>query len=93
MKSCSFKGPPKKKYLYKNFSIDTFNDTLKINLDNIKDSKMYGFFEKTFLEVWDKQVPLKTKALRHNNNSCAFHFVEMQSVICLYFHCALQFFN
>ena len=51
MKSCSFKGPPKKKYLYKNFSIDTFNDTLKINLDNIKDSKMYGLFEKTFLEV------------------------------------------
>ena len=51
MKSCRFKGPPKKKYLYKNFSIDTFNDTLKINLDNIKDSKMYGFFEKTFLEA------------------------------------------
>ena len=42
MKSCSFKGPPKKKYLYKNFSIDTFNDTLKINLDNIKDNNKYG---------------------------------------------------
>ena len=53
MKSGSFKGPPKKIIYrsYKNLNIDTFNDTLKINLDNIKDSKMYGFFEKTFLEV------------------------------------------
>ena len=29
----------------------------------------YGIFEKTFLEILDKQAPLKTKILRHNNNS------------------------
>ena len=42
MKSSSFKGPPKKKVYrsYKNFSIDTFNDTPKINLENIKDNKI-----------------------------------------------------
>ena len=46
MKSGSLKGPPKKKIKrsYKNFSIDIFNDTLKRNLDNIKDNKMYGDF-------------------------------------------------
>ena len=71
MKSSSFKGPPKKKVYrsYKNFSIDTFNDALKINLDNIKDNNTYGVFEKTFLEILDKQAPLKTKILRHNNSS------------------------
>ena len=71
MKSSSFKGPPKKKVYrsYKNFSIDTFNDTLKINLDNIKDNNTYGVFEKTFLKILDKQAPLKTKILRYNNNS------------------------
>ena len=71
MKSGSFKVPPKKIIYrsYKNLSIDTFNDTLKINLDNIKDNNMYGVFEKTFLEILDKQAPLKTKILRHNNNS------------------------
>ena len=52
MKSGSFKGPPKKIYTsHKNFRIDTFNDTLKINLDNIKDSKRYFVLEKAFLEV------------------------------------------
>ena len=71
MKSSSFKRPPKKNIhrSYKNFSIDTFNDTLRINLDNIKDNNTYGVFEKTFLEILDKQAPLKTKILRHNNNS------------------------
>ena len=71
MKSSSFKGPPKKKVYrsYKNFSIDTFNDTLKINLENIKDNNTYDVFEKIFLEILDKQAPLKTKILRHNNNS------------------------
>ena len=49
-------------------STDTFNDTLKINLDAIKDNKKYGVSEKTFLEILDKQVPLKTKILRHDNN-------------------------
>ena len=71
MKSSSSKRPPKKNIhrSYKNFSIDTFNDTLRINLDNIKDNNTYGVFEKTFLEILDKQAPLKTKILRHNNNS------------------------
>ena len=71
MKSNSFKGPPKKKVYrsYKNFSIDTFDDPLKINLENIKDNNTYDVFEKIFLEILDKQAPLKTKILRHNNNS------------------------
>ena len=71
MKSGSFKRPPKKKVYrsYKNFSIDTFNDTLKINLENIKDNNTYDVFEKIFLEILDKQAPLKTKMLRHNNKS------------------------
>ena len=53
MKSRSFKGPRKKDIYrsYKTFSVNTFNDALKINLDNIKDSKTYGFFENTFLEI------------------------------------------
>ena len=49
--------------------IFTFNDTLKINLNNIKDNNMYGVFEKTSLEILDKQAPLKTKILRHSNNT------------------------
>ena len=40
-----------------------------INLDSIKDNNTYGVFEKTFLEIFDKQAPLKTKILRHNSNS------------------------
>ena len=49
MKSSSFKGPPKKKIYrsHKNFSTDTFNNTLKINLDNIKDNNTYGVSKKT----------------------------------------------
>ena len=71
MKSSSFKAPSKRKIYrsYKNFSIDTFNDTLKINLDNTKDHNTYSAFEKTFFEILDKQAPLKTKILRCNNNS------------------------
>ena len=70
MKSSSFKGPQKKKIYrsYKSFSIDTLNDTLKINLDNIKDNNRYDVFEKIFLEILDKQEPLKTKILRPKNN-------------------------
>ena len=49
--------------------IFTFNDTLKINLNNIKDNNMHGVFEKTSLEILDKQAPLKTKILRHSNNT------------------------
>ena len=29
---------------------------------------MHGVFEKTFLEISDKEAPLKTKILRHNNS-------------------------
>ena len=67
MKSGSFKGP-KRKYIYrsyKSFSI-FFNDTLKINLDNIKDNSTHCVFEKAFLEILCKQ---KQITLRHNNNS------------------------
>ena len=83
MKSGSFKAPPKKKMYrsYKNVSIDTFNDILKINLDNVKDNKTYGVFEKTLFEILDKQAPLKTKILRHNNSS--FVFKELRKNIML----------
>ena len=66
MKSSSLKGPTKKKVYrsYKNFSIDTFNDTLNINLDNIKDNKSYGVFGNTSLEILDKQAPLKKKNVK-----------------------------
>ena len=33
------------------------------------ENNSYSEFEKTFLTVINKQVPLKTKFLRHNNNS------------------------
>ena len=71
MKSSRFKRPPKKKIYRsnKNFSIDTFNDTLKSNVDNIKDSNTYGVFKESFLEILDKQAPLKMKILKHNSNS------------------------
>ena len=48
----------------KNFDIIIFNDAPKTNLDNIKDKD--SAFERTFLEVLNKHVPLKTEILTYN---------------------------
>ena len=40
MKWISFKEKPKKKLIsFKNFNINTFKDTLKVNVDNANDNK------------------------------------------------------
>ena len=43
------------------------------------ESNSYSEFEKTFLTVLNKQAPLKTKFLRHNNNR--FMIKEPQKAI------------
>ena len=43
------------------------------------ESNSYSEFEKTFLTVLNKQAPLKTKFLRHNNNR--FMAKELQKAI------------
>ena len=68
-KSGSFKGRPRKKIYrsYRSFTIETFKKTLSIKFSRLE-SNSYSEFEKTFLAVLNKQAPLRTKFLRHNNN-------------------------
>ena len=61
-------GREKKIYRrYGSFNIETFKTTLSDKLCRLE-SNTYSEFEKAFLPVLNKQVPLKTKFLRHNNN-------------------------
>ena len=68
-KSGSFKGRPREKIYrsYRSFNIETFKKTLSDKLSRLE-SNSYSEFEKAFLTVLNKQAPLKTKFLRHNNN-------------------------
>ena len=68
-KSGSFKGRPREKSYrsYRSFNIETFKKTLSEKLSRLE-SNSYSEFEKVFLTVLNKQAPLKTKFLRHNNN-------------------------
>ena len=68
-KSESFKGRPREKSYrsYRSFNIETFKKTLSEKLSRLE-SNSYSEFEKVFLTVLNKQAPLKTKFLRHNNN-------------------------
>ena len=68
-KSGSFKGRPREKIYrsYRSFNIETFKKTLSDKLSRLE-SNSYSEFEKTFLTVLNKQAPLKTKFVRHNNN-------------------------
>ena len=68
-KSGSFKGRPREKNLQKHgsFNIWTFKKALSDKLSRLE-SNTYSEFEKAFLTVLNKQAPLKTKFIRHNNN-------------------------
>ena len=70
-KSGSFKGRPREKVYrsYRSFNIKTFKKTLSDTLSRLE-SNSYNEFEKTFLTVLNKQAPLKTKFMTHNNNPC-----------------------
>ena len=79
-KSGSFKGRPREKIYrsYRSFNIETFKKMLSDKLSRLE-SNSYSEFEKTFLTVLNKQAPLKTKFLRHNNNR--FMAKELQKAI------------
>ena len=49
------------------FNIETFKKTLSDKLSRLE-SNSYSEFEKPFLTVLNKQAPLKTIFIRHNNN-------------------------
>ena len=68
-KSGSFKGRPRQKICrsYRSFTIETFKKTLSNKLSRLE-SNSYSEFENAFLTVLNKEAPLKTKFLRHNNN-------------------------
>ena len=68
-KSGSFKGRPREKIYrsYRTFNIKTFKTKLSDKLSRLE-SNSYSEFEKAFLTVLNKQAPLKTKFIRHNNN-------------------------
>ena len=71
MKSGSFKGPPKKKKIYrccKNFDIANFSNTLKGGLEKVNDDS-YKNFESIFLNALNIYAPLKMKMLRFNNSA------------------------
>ena len=70
MKSGIFRGPPRKQSYrsYKNFDLEHFNIVLKNELEKLNDST-YNEFETGFCNVLNKQVPIKVKIMRHNNNS------------------------
>ena len=76
----SFKGRPREKIYrsYRSFSIETFKKTLNDKLSRLE-SNSYSEFEQAFLTVLNKQAPLKTKFLRHNNNP--FMTKEFQKAI------------
>ena len=68
--SGSFKGRLQGKICrsYRSLNIETFKKTLSDKL-SILESNSYSEFEKAFLTVLNKQASLKTKFLRHRNNS------------------------
>ena len=70
MKSGIFRRPPRKQGYrsYKNFASEHFNIVLKNELEKLNDST-YNEFETGFCNVLNKQVPIKVKMLRHNNNT------------------------
>ena len=69
-KSGSFKGRPREKIYrsYRSFNIETFKKTLSGKLSRLE-SNSYSESGIAFLAVLNKQAPLKTKFVRHNNNS------------------------
>ena len=79
-KSGSFKGRPRETIYrsYRTFNIKTFKTTLSHKLSRLE-SNSYSEFEKAFLTVLNKQAPLKTKFIRHNNNP--FITKELQKAI------------
>ena len=79
-KSGSFKGRPREKIYrsYRSFYIETFKKALSDKL-SILESNSCNEFEKAFLTVLNKEAPLKTKFLRHNNNR--FMTKEFQKAI------------
>ena len=68
-KSGSFKGRPREKTyrIYGSFHIATCKKSLS-DISSRLQSNSYSESEKAFLIVLNKQAPLKTKCLRHNNN-------------------------
>ena len=70
MKSGSFMGPPRRKIyrFYKNFDFECFNIFLKTRLDSIK-SSTYNEFNEAFSSDLNKNVSLKFKMIRHNNDT------------------------
>ena len=68
-KSRSFKGRPREKIYrsYRSFHIATRKKSLS-DISSRPQSNFYSESEKAFLIVLNKQAPLKTKFLRHNNN-------------------------
>ena len=66
---------------FKIFDLDVFNNTLNVELHNIGNNNSYTLFEEKFLSVLNKQVPLKAKLLRYNNN--AFITKELKNSIIL----------
>ena len=68
-KSGSFKGRPREKTyrIYGSFHIATCKKSLS-DISSRLQSNSYSESEKAFLIVLNKQAPLKTKFLRHNNN-------------------------
>ena len=69
LKSGGYKGAPIRKIYrsYKTFDVDSFQEILKMKLENIK-SNGCGDFEAIFSKELNKHAPLKNKSLRHNNN-------------------------
>ena len=69
MKSCIFKGPPKKKiyWSYKKFDHEYFSNALREELETLE-VDTYGEFEKKFTNVLNTHAPIKTKMIRFNNN-------------------------
>ena len=79
-KSGSFKGRLREKIYrsYRSFYIETFKKRLSGKLSRLE-SNSCNEFEKAFLTVLNKEAPLKTKFLRHNNNR--FMTKEFQKAI------------
>ena len=79
-KSGSFKGRLREKIYrsYRSFYVETFKKRLSGKLSRLE-SNSCNEFEKAFLTVLNKEAPLKTKFLRHNNNR--FMTKEFQKAI------------
>ena len=65
---------------YKNFNLDLFSNTLKIEFYSFGNKNLHALFEGKLVHVLNKEVPLQTKLLLYNNN--ALMFEKLKKVLC-----------